>query len=132
LSTSRHLEIFATSVAPEFQHLTPAEKIVWFTDSLGDPGENIPRNQLLPTEPLVNSLFREPLAPYDQETRIGFALELFNMARGFIYGKDPAPLHEKNVRKARTLINHFDAVWNFYRPGDRALLIASLKAEEEG
>jgi hypothetical protein len=129
LSASRHLEIYAASAAPEFQHFTPAEKVVWFTNSLTAIPENVPPNQPLPTETLVNSVFQKPLAPSEQDTRIGFALELFLMTRGFIYGTEPAPLHEKNLRKARTLINHFDAVWNFYRPEDRGTLIGAIRRE---
>jgi hypothetical protein len=131
LSQTRHLEIYATSVTEDFQHFTPAEKLQWFGSMLGAVPEDVPQNRLLATEGLVNGVFQNPVAS-EQEMRIEFGKSLFLMTRGFIYGTEPAPLREKNIPKAKTLMNHFLPAWNVYRPGDKRTLSDAIRMESGG
>jgi hypothetical protein len=126
-----HLEIYATSAAKEFQHFTPAEKVDWFSDMLTAVPADVPHDRPLATEGLVNGVFQNPLAS-EQEMRIEFGKALFLMTRGFIYGTEPAPLREKNIGKAKTLMNHFLPAWNVYRPGDKRTLSEGIRMESGG
>jgi hypothetical protein len=128
LSASRHVDIYATSAAPNFQRFTPEEKLVWFGGMITSVSADIPPAEPLPAERLVASVFQNPL-PYEASMRNKFATELFKVTRVFIYGESQGK--GKDLGKAKTLVNHFKEVWAIH-PSDRALFAQAIRSEESG
>ncbi len=127
LPESRHLEIYATSAAPNFQRFTPEEKLEWFQGMVTEVPPGVAPADPLATEPLIANVYQNPL-PYEAEMRVKFEAQLFKIVSFFLYGNNAGK--GVDLGKARTLVNHFLPVWNI-RPGDRAMLANALLGEEK-
>ncbi|MEN3331906.1 MAG: hypothetical protein V7641_1271 [Blastocatellia bacterium] len=125
LSDARHLEIYASTAAPNFNRFTPEEKLAWFSSMLTTVPADIPPSEALAGESLVNHLFQNPL-PHETTMRSKFADEMFKVIRAFIYGDQGKG---KDLGKARTLLNHFNPVWDIHK-GDRALFTGAIRVEK--
>lgn len=125
-SPSRHLEIYASSAAKDFQHFTPEEKLSWFTSMITEVPPDVRLSDPLPTEPLVASMYTNPL-PYEASMRVKFEAKLFDAVRTFIYGTNGKGV---NLGKARTLLSHFNPVWAI-NPSDRGILAGGVAGEEK-
>lgn len=124
-SASRHLEIYASSAAPNFKRFTPDEKLSWFSAMLSTVPRDIPVAEALPGESLVAGVFQNPLA-YEATMRNNFSTQLFRATSAFIYGD--AKGQGKDFGKAKTLLNHFNPVWNIHA-SDRAMLFGAIGLE---
>lgn len=122
MSASRHLEIYASSAAPNFKRFTPDEKLSWFSAMISTVPPDIPVREALPSESLVDGVFQNPLA-YEATMRAGFSNQLFKATQGFIFGNSQG--QGKDLGKAKTLLNHFSSVWAMH-PSDRAMLYKAL------
>ncbi len=128
LPVSRHVDIYATSSAPNFKRFTPEEKLVWFGGMIASVSADISPAEPLPTEQLVASVFQNPL-PYEASMRNKFASELLKVTKIFIYGESKGT--GKDLGKAKTLVNHFKEVWAI-NPTDRTLWADAIRTEESG
>lgn len=127
LPRDRHLQIYSGSATPNFQKFTPEEKLFWFASMLTAVPSNVSPKDSLPTEPLVNSVFENPLA-YEERMRRRFNEQLIETATQFIDGSGKT--HEKDLGKAMTLLNHFNSAWKFNMAA-RALLFEMVKNESK-
>lgn len=125
LPESRHLEIYATTAEKNFQHFSPSEKLEWFSGMITEVPPDVPATEQLPTEPLVASVFSNPL-PYEAGLAAKMEARLFYVVKVLINGQSHA--HEIALAKARTLLNHFGQVWAVM-PGDRKMLFDAAEAE---
>jgi hypothetical protein len=124
LSEARHLEIHAATAAPNFSRFTPEEKLAWFSSMLTAVPADIPSREALAGESLVNDVFQNPLS-YEASMRKDFADALFKVIRIYIYGDHGKG---KDLGKAKTLLNHFNPVWDIHK-GDRALFTEAIRVE---
>ncbi|MBL8499013.1 MAG: DUF4157 domain-containing protein [Nitrosomonas sp.] len=128
LSKSRHVEIYADSVAPHFQRLTPIEKVTWFSAMIANVPADIPPTEPLASEPLVTSVFQNPVGS-EQTMRHQFTSVLFDVTSKLIY-RSAQNQRNSNLGKAETLLNHFTAVWSTDKTL-RPLLFDSLREEKK-
>lgn len=128
LPSTRNLQISAISAKPNFQGLSPNEKLSWFTALLDEIPTGSSTMKSLPGESLVNGVFKNP-SPNEKEMRAQFVDQLSKATQSLIYGED-GDFIGRDIGKAATLLNHFDAVWKAC-PGRRNLLQDALDVEKD-
>ncbi|HEY1860795.1 MAG TPA: hypothetical protein VGG61_10595, partial [Gemmataceae bacterium] len=137
LAPERHAEIEGIAAAKDFNRMTPRDKLLWFRRLLYDMPPRLgpaafADEPTLEGERLANSIFANN-SPTELGLRIEMGTALQLATQQGITRTLPAGAHvADNLGYAKTLLTHFDPIWES-RPGTRSVLIEDLAlAQKQG